>query len=69
MMRRLLPELLTAAAILGGWLLVTWALAGWWSWRVWPLSLGLLLLSAAGWKFIAQLAREGLYLLTRTPDA
>jgi hypothetical protein len=64
-MSRHLPALLTAAAILVGWLLVTWALAGWWSWRVWPLSLGLLCLSAAGWKLILHVAREGLYLLAK----
>ena len=52
-----------------GWACIAWALAlllGAW---VWPLALGLLLLSAAGWRLVGRVARDGLYTLTRTTDA
>lgn len=59
-------EALLAGAILLGWAALTAGLA-----RigaapiVWRLSLGLLLLSACGWRFLVVLARDGLYALTR----
>jgi hypothetical protein len=54
-------ELLTAAAFLAGWLLVTWGVASLTVWQVWPVSLGLLLISAGGWKVLAQLVAHGLH--------
>ena len=63
-------EILTAIALLVGWLLVTLALA-----RVlrgdvvWPLSLGLLLFSAAGWRLFGAIVLHGLYALSKEPDA
>lgn len=63
------PEWLVALAIVAGWTLTAWGLAlalGVW---VWPLAGGLLLLSAAGWRFCWRVARDGLYLLTRNDDA
>jgi hypothetical protein len=61
----LTPELAVAGAIVGGWICVTVAVAqlappG----IVWPASMGLLLLSLAGWKFIGHLAWYGLYVLS-----
>lgn len=59
-------ELLTAAAFVGGWLLVTVGVAALLPPRVvWPVSLGLLLLSAGGWGLLVSVARHGLYVLTR----
>lgn len=58
-------EILTATGLIGGWLLVTWGLPAITSWKVWPISIGILLLSAAGWEFILNLARKGLYHLSR----
>ena len=59
-------ELLVSLAMLSGWALVTLAVA-----RivrpdvVWPLSAGLAVLALCGWKFLLQIARDGLYILTR----
>lgn len=61
-------ELAVACALLVGWLLVTLAVA-----RllrgdvVWPLSLGLLLFSAAGWRLFGAIALHGLYALSKDP--
>lgn len=63
-------ELLVSAAMLCGWALVTLAIA-----RlvrpdvVWPLSAGLAVLALCGWRFLLQIARDGLYMLTRGVDA
>ncbi len=67
-MRRYRAELLTAAALLAGWLLITWWVAMLTSWRVWPFSLGLLLVSCGGWRLLYAVARDGLYALTRGPN-
>lgn len=64
---RFRAELLTAAAVLAGWGLVTWGAAALTSWQAWPLSGGLLLLSLAGWRLLFTIARDGLYALTRPP--
>lgn len=64
---RVLPELLTAGALLGGWLLLTAGLVALTSPLAWWFSGGLLLLSLAGWKLLWTLATTGLYTLTRTP--
>lgn len=59
-------ELLVSLGLLLGWALVTLALG-----RiarpdvVWPLSAGVAAFSLCGWKFLLQLLREGLYMLTR----
>ena len=59
-------ELLVSLGMLAGWALVTLALG-----RitrpdvVWPLSAGLAVLALCGWKFLLQVVREGLYILTR----
>lgn len=60
-------ELLTGAAFVGGWLLVTWGVAELTTRRIWPISLGVLLLSAGGWALLWEVIREGLYTLTRPP--
>lgn len=61
--------LLTAAAMLTGWLLLTIAIAGVARPRiVWPASLGLLCCSAAGWNLLARVVFFGLYDLTRTKE-
>lgn len=67
-MHRYRAELLTAAALLAGWLLITWWAAMLTSWRAWPLSLGLLLVSCAGWRLLFFTARDGLYALTRSDN-
>jgi hypothetical protein len=58
-------ELLTAAALLAGWALITLGLAQLTTSKVWPLSAGILLLSLCGWRFLGVLFRDGLYRLTR----
>lgn len=67
---RYAAEAALAVALLVGWGLVTLAVA-----RlvhrgdiVWPLSLGLLLLSASGWRLLALVVLDGLYTLTRDKD-
>lgn len=59
-----LAELLTAAAMIAGWLLITLGIAA----RVapavvWPVSLGLLCCSLGGWQLLYTIARYGLYAL------
>jgi hypothetical protein len=66
-LRRYGAELLTAAALLAGWLLITWGVASLVGWRAWPFSLGTLCLSCAGWRLLVTIARDGLYALTRSP--
>jgi hypothetical protein len=56
-------ELLVAACFLAGWALVTVGIAAYTSPRVWPLSLGLLLLSLCGWKWLWSFVGVGLYTL------
>lgn len=65
-------ELLAAAALLGGWALLTWSAyavlvvaAPRLAWPVWSASGGVLLLSVFGWRLLGTVAREGLYTLTR----
>lgn len=59
-------EFLVASAALGGWASITLAIA-----RigapdiVWPLSIGLALLSICGWSWLRTLVTLGLYTLTR----
>lgn len=65
-LRTYAAELLAAAALLAGWLLITLAIA-----RlvrpdvVWPLSLGILCLAGPGRRILSTIAREGLYALTK----
>lgn len=61
-------ELLVAAAFLGGWFLVTLGIASYTSTRVWPISLGILLLSLCGWKWVWNLTSVGLYTLGGDED-
>jgi hypothetical protein len=61
-------ELLTALAILAGWMLLTAGIAALlpvWRGPVWMLSAGLLLLSGVGWRFLWLLVRDGLYTRSR----
>ena len=67
-LQRLRAELLTALALLGGWLLVTWGVAALTHWAAWPISLGILSVSLGGWRFAWTVARDGLYTLTRDPS-
>lgn len=60
-----LAEILTGLAFLAGWCLITAAVAALTVPQVWPLSMGLLLLSAGGWRMLLGLATDGLYALTR----
>lgn len=62
---RTLPETLFVAALLAGWVLLTWGLAALTTWKVWPLSGGVFFLSCCGWKVLATLARDGLYALSK----
>lgn len=58
-------ELAATAALLGGWASLTAGVAALTTPHVWPISIGLLLLSLCGWKFLATLVTHGLYVLTR----
>lgn len=59
-------ELAAALALIGGWTLLTWALASFTrTWQVWPASGGLFLMSLFGWRYFGVMARDGLYTLTR----
>lgn len=62
---RVRAEILTTAAMLGGWALVTWGIALLTTWKAWPISAGLLLLSCGGWKLLWVIVSDGLYTLTR----
>ena len=62
---RFVREVLVSIALLGGWLLITWGVASLTRWQAWPISLGLLLFSLAGWRFLRNLFRDGLYVLTK----
>lgn len=68
--RQARAELLTIAATLAGWALVTWGVSSLTRGPVWRFSAGLLLLSTCGWEFLAHIAWRGFYQLTRRrPDA
>lgn len=58
-----LPEILTASAFVAGWLLITKGIADLTRPQVWPISIGLLLLSLCGWSLIRTIFVRGLYLL------
>lgn len=58
-------ELLTTAAIVGGWACLTWGIASLLVPQVWLISAGLALLSAAGWRFLAEIVWAGIYVLMR----
>lgn len=56
----------TGFAMISGWLLITYAIAQLAPARVvWPASIGVLLISAAGWRPLFTIAADGLYWLTR----
>jgi hypothetical protein len=57
----------TGVALVLGWLLITAGLP----FRpriVWPVSLGLLLITAAGWRLLFTIGSHGLYALTKDSD-
>jgi hypothetical protein len=62
-------EILTAAAVLAGWASLTHGVRviawGRVASAVWPISTGLLLLSACGWGFLSNTAVVGLYVASR----
>src|SRR6185437_17108018 len=59
-------EITLSIALVAGWGLVTDAIATIGRPRlVWPLSIGLFLLSASGWSMVFTIARHGLYALAR----
>jgi hypothetical protein len=58
-------EVLLTGAALGGWYALTYGLAGLLGTKVWPLSVGVLLLSGCGWKLLWRIVTDGLYDLTR----
>lgn len=60
-----LAELLLTAAALGGWTLLTRTVAGWLGPEVWSVSVGVLLLSLCGWRYLGTVAIHGLYVLSR----
>jgi protein-S-isoprenylcysteine O-methyltransferase Ste14 len=68
-LRVALPEILTTAALLGGWLLLTLGVVALTSPVAWLFSGGLLLLSLGGWKLAWALVTNGLYALTRPEKA
>jgi hypothetical protein len=58
-------ESLTALAFLAGWCALTAGVVALTSPLAWVFSLGLLLISAGGWRVFALIAWDGLYVLTR----
>ena len=64
---QLWPEALQVLGILSGWGVVTFGLASLLVWEVWPISLGLLVLSMVGWGHLKRLFGKGLYELSREP--
>jgi hypothetical protein len=63
-----IAELLQALAIVSGWLLVTRGIVELTTPKLWPISIGLLLLSIAGWGFLASLFWNGLYKLRHSAE-
>jgi len=61
-----LPDLLQCLTIVGGWAFLTFGLAELFGGVVWPISLGLFLLSIAGWGYLVTLFRKGLYVMSRS---
>lgn len=66
---KLRAELAVCAAVMAGWCLVTHGIASLTTPKVWPISIGLFLLLACGWRFLWQIATHGLYTLTRRTGA
>lgn len=66
---RYAAELWTGASALVGWASLTFTLAHFLGWVVWPASAGLLALSLVGWRLLGVLAWNGLYALTRDSDS
>jgi hypothetical protein len=60
---------LTGAALVVGWLCITLGIAAIARPRlVWPLSIGLLFVTAAGWRLLFTIGAHGLYSLTKDTD-
>lgn len=66
LLRRWAAEILQLVAIVVGWLLVTRGVVALSTPKVWPISIGLLLLSVAGWGYLATFFWCGLYKLTHS---
>lgn len=64
-------EILQAVALLGGWAAITRGIRSFIPSRVdvWSISVGLLLLSLCGWRFLYVLGRSGLYAISRKSEA
>jgi hypothetical protein len=66
-------ETLVSIAALAGWILVTAGIASLLPARgahaLWLSSIGLLLVSLCGWKFLRRIVTDGLYILTRKSNA
>lgn len=60
---------LHVSAILGGWAALTYGVASLTVPEAWPISLGLLLFSAAGWSHLRVLATMGIYALSQRAKA
>lgn len=58
-------EILLSLSILGGWALLTHGIAILTTPKVWPLSIGVLLLTTAGWRMLWAILSYGFYGLTR----
>jgi hypothetical protein len=52
-------EVLAAVAGIAGWVLITWTLAAIFGWKVWPASMGVLLLAGPGIRTIGRLLWTG----------
>ncbi len=62
---RIRAEILLSLALLTGWAALTWGIALLTTPKVWPLSVGVLLLSLCGWRLLWTVFSHGLYSLTR----
>jgi hypothetical protein len=54
------------ASFLGGWAFLTWGVASLLVWQVWPMSIGILLLSFPGLRVVAKALMVGVYLIAKT---
>ena len=59
------PEGLQATGIISGWMLITFGIASLLTWEVWPISIGILVLSFVGWGHLRVVFGQGFYTLSR----
>jgi hypothetical protein len=64
-----LSEIFLVCALLSGWTLLTWGIAGLTTPFVWQISYGILLLSFVGWRFLWTVFRDGLYTLSKDSNS